>query len=45
MGVPVISAAGQAFWVLLPDAGRIEPKPVTDKLLAGSDDVTSGQRV
>ena len=44
-GVIVISAADQAFGVLLPDTGRIEPKLVIDKMLAGSDDVTSGQKV
>lgn len=43
-GVLVISAADQAFGVLLPDTGRIEPKLVIDKMLAGSDDVASGQK-
>lgn len=44
-GALVISAANQAFWVLLPGTGRIEPKLVIDKMLAGSDDVASGQKV
>ena len=44
-GVIVISAADQAFGVPLPDTGRIEPKLVIDKMLAGSDDVASGQKV